>query len=308
MYYFIVNPGSRTGSGKELWNELETKLKQLKTEYEVFFTSGEGDATCIARRICSEHPEMKRIVIVGGDGTANEAVNGLSNYNRMILGYIPTGSSNDLARGLGIPLEPLKAFERVIHPHEFKRVDHGLVSFLDDPGTSRRFAVSSGIGYDADICYEALTSPLKKILNRLGIGKLIYYILGIKLIFTNKPAKAVFTIDGKRKLKYDRLVFAAAMNTRYEGGGMPMGPDADPTDGRITLCIVHDISKLWHLRLMPTVIKGNHVKYRGVELITCTSAEVETDRPLVVHTDGEFAGKSSHAVFECMPEKVRMML
>ena len=84
--------------------------------------------------------------------------------------------------------------------------------------------------------------------------------IGLALIFTNKPAKAVITIDGKRKIRCDRLIFAANMNTKYEGGGMPMGPAANPFDGKITLCLVHDISRLTHLRLMPSVIKGNHIK------------------------------------------------
>ena len=307
-YYFIVNPGSRTGHGRELWNELEAKIIESGIEYEVFFTAGAGDATRIAEQICTEHPEMKRIVIAGGDGTANEAINGLRDYGSFILGYLPTGSSNDLARGLGITQDHFEALDRVLHPKNFRSVDHGVVNYLDDGTAARSFAVSAGIGYDADICYEALTSPLKTFLNRIHLGKLIYYILGVKLIFTNKRARATFTIDGTRKLATSSLLFAAAMNTEYEGGGMPMGPGADPTDGKLTVCIVHDISRLKHMLLMSSIIKAKHIKHKGVELITCSSIEIETDRPLVLHTDGEFAGKHSHVRLECKKEKARMML
>ena len=346
MYYFIVNPGSRTGKGEGLWTQLETQIRQNGIEYEVFFTAGEGDATRLAERICIEHPEPKNIVMVGGDGTANEIVNGLSGYSNILLGYIPTGSSNDLARGLGIAQDPAAALERILHPTKILSVDHGVVQFPDeDAGTngagqtdagangagqtdadadsagqngagtngagqtgSRRFAVSSGIGYNADICYEALTSPLKSFLNRIHLGKLIYYLLGIKLIFTNKRAAAELIIDGDRKMKTDALMFADAMNTVYEGGGMPMGPGADPTDGQVTVCVVHDISRLKHMLLMPAIIKAKHINHKGVELITCRTLEVITDRPLVVHTDGEFAGKHSHVVFSCMPEQIRMTM
>lgn len=307
MYYFIVNPGSRTGKGSQLWTELEAKLKNSKTEYRVYFTQTGGDATRIAAKICNEHPEMKRIVIVGGDGTANQAINGLSNYNRLILGYVPTGSGNDLARGLGIESDLEKAYENVIHPHLFKKVDHGIVKSPDGE-ICRRFGVSSGMGYDADICYKTEKSKLKRFLNRFGMGKLVYYIIGLKLVFTNKPARAVITIDGKRKIKCEKMIFAANMNTVYEGGGMPMGPDADPTDGKITVTILHDVSKLQHLRLMPTVIHGKHIKHRGVDEITARTVEIETDRPLVIHTDGEYAGVSNHAIFSCVPEKVRMII
>ena len=307
MYYFIVNPGSQTGKAKTLWADLEKRLKSSDIDYKVYFTGKKNDAEKFARSICEEHPEMKRIVIAGGDGTANEAINGLTGYDNFILGYIPMGSSNDLARGLGIPQEPLQVIENTIHPRRFIRVDHGLV-ISEDGSIVRKFGVSSGMGYDADICKKALHSKLKKLLNNIGLGKLVYYLIGLALIFTNKPTKAVITIDGKRKIRTDRLIFAANMNTRYEGGGMPMGPAANPFDGKITVCIVHDISRFTHLRLMPSVIKGNHVKHKNIEQITAKTIEIQTDRPMTIHTDGEIAGESSHVTFSCFPEKARMII
>ncbi len=318
-YYFIVNPGSRTGKGKGLWQSLEEKIKASGVEYEVFATEKAGDATEYAAKICAEHPEMKRIVMVGGDGTANESINGLENYSTFELGYVPTGSSNDLARGLGISQDSEAELARVLAPHEVKKMDHGIVEFLDSDDANpsvikrdgkdyRKFAVGSGIGYNADICYEALTSHLKKTLNRIGLGKLIYYLLGFKLVFTNKRSSATVRIDGKKELQISELLFADAMNTVYEGGGMPMGPGADPSDGKMTVCVVHDISRFRHLMLMGSILKGNHIKHKGVELITCERMEIEADRPLVVHTDGEFAGKHSRIRFSCLPEQARMLL
>lgn len=305
-YYFIVNPGSRTGNGRELWNKLEEKIKKSGIEYEVFFTEKDKGATEIAKSICSQHPEMKRIVMAGGDGTANEVVNGLEGYSNIILGYIPTGSSNDLARGLGIRQDPEAALDRVLKPKEFKDIDHGFADFGDEG--SRKFAVSSGIGYNADICYQADTSKLKCFLNKIHLGKMIYYILGFKNIFTNKRAKAKIVIDGKRVITYDDVMFADAMNTLYEGGGMPMGPGADPTDGKVTVCVVHGISRLKHLLLMGSILKGKHIYHKGVELFTCKTFDITTERPLVVHTDGEYAGRHAHVRFSCLPEQIKMML
>lgn len=341
-YYFIVNPGSRTGKGMGLWQQLEERIKAGNIEYEVFKTAKGGDATEFAKKICAEHPEQKRIIMVGGDGTANEIVNGLSGYENFELGYVPTGSSNDLARGFGITQDSAAALEKVLASNTTREVDHGIVEFVGEetkggsdgktnagdakaPGktagtgkepepeggadaTCRKFAVSSGVGYDADICYEALNSSLKSFLNKIGLGKLIYYILGIKLIFTNKRAAVKVTVDGGKPITYKKLLFAAAMNTQYEGGGMPMGPGADPTDGKVTVCVVHDISRIKHMLLMSSILKGKHIRHKGVELITCKSMEIEADRPLVVHTDGEFAGKHRVVRFSCVPEKVKMLL
>ena len=207
----------------------------------------------------------------------------------------------------------------MLAPTQIREYDHGVTEFLEDAENNptvvnenernyRKFAVSSGIGYDADICYEAQMSSLKGFLNKIGLGKLVYYLLGIKLIFTNKRASVSILIDGEKRLNYSEMLFAVAMNMEYEGGGMPMGPGADPTDGKITVCIVHDISRFRHLMLMSSIIKANHIRHKGVELITCERMEIEADRPLVVHTDGEFAGKHRRIRFSCLPEKAKMLL
>lgn len=307
-YYFIVNPGAKTGKGKNLWEDLESRLAGSKTDYEVFFTKKDENAAKIAETICREHPEIKRIIIVGGDGTVNEVINGLSDYGKIILGLIPTGSGNDLARGLGIPEDYEKAYAHAIHPGEFKKVDHGFLEYLDDDTPARKFAVSAGIGYDADICYHAQRSPLKKFLNLIGKGSSIYFLMGIKLIFANKRAKLVLTIDGKRKITCEKAVFVTAMNTLYEGGGVPMAPGAVPDDGKLTLCIVNNISRLQHCLLMTSAKKGEHIKSSGVEIVTCKSVEIEADRPLVMHTDGEYAGKHKHVRLSCLPDQIRMIL
>ena len=307
-YYFIVNPGARTGKGRGLWEELETKLKASNAEYEAFFTQADESAAVIAEKICKEHPENKRVVVVGGDGTVNEVINGLSDYSKILFGVVPTGSGNDLARGLGIPKDSEKALAHVLHPTEFKSVDHGICEYPDEDIPARKFAVSSGIGYDADICYEVQKSSLKKILNRIGLGSSVYFLFGLKLIFTNKRARVTLKIDGKRKLAFSRVVFICAMNTLYEGGGYQMAPGADPSDGMLSLCICDSISKLEHCFLMTKIGKAEHVKSRGVHIINCRSVEIEADRPLVMHTDGEFAGKHSHVKLSCLPEQIRMML
>ena len=307
MYYFIVNPGSRTGKSLHLWETLEKILKESGSDYKAFFTTKNDTAEKITRRICIKNPEMKRIIIVGGDGTVNQAINGLTDYNSFILGYIPTGSSNDLARGLGISLNPSETVKNVLKPKKTVRIDHGLV-VSEDGKIIRKFAVSSGIGYDADICEKAENSHLKKILNKIRLGKLVYYLFGFLLIFLSRPTGATVIIDGKRKYKYRNFLFAANMNIRYEGGGMPMGPDADPFDGKITACIVHDMPKLKHLWLMTKIIKGKHVNYKGVEQITAKTIEIKTDRPLTLHTDGEIVGKNDHVTFSCFKDKAIMIV
>lgn len=307
VYYFIVNPGSRTGKAKNLWKDLENRLKLSKIDYKVCFTTILNNAEKKAHQICEEHPEMKRIVIAGGDGTVNEAVNGLFDYDSFILGIIPMGSSNDFARGLGISLEPMEIIERTIYPRRFINTDIGFV-VSEDGDIVRKFAVSTGIGYDAEICEKALNSKLKKFLNRFGLGKLVYYIIGLVLVFTTKPVKATVIIDGKRTIKCGRLLFVTGMNTKYEGGGMPMAPAANPYDGKITACIAHDIPRIKHLFLMTRISRGKHIDYKGVEQVTAKTIEVKTEKPMTIHTDGEIAGSNSHITISCTESKIKMII
>ena len=145
MYYFIVNPKASSGVGLKKWKALAVLLKKNKLPYQVFFTDGAGSATLHARVITSRKEEVM-LVAVGGDGTANEVLNGICDFTRTTFGYVPTGSSNDLARAMNLPSEPEEAIKLLLHPEAVRHVN---VGFVTSGNSSRRFLVSSGIGFDA---------------------------------------------------------------------------------------------------------------------------------------------------------------
>ena len=307
MYHFIVNPCSRTGKAAKVWQELEQVLKQKNVEYRAYFTERPGHATELAVAICAENPGEKHIITVGGDGTSNEVVNGLSDYSDIIYGCIPTGSGNDLIRGLGLPRDPLAVLERILSGDNIRPVDHGVLQYFD--GTpDRRFDVSSGFGYDADVCYEVQVTPLKRVLNRIGLGKLCYYIIAAKQIFALKPRPATLLIDGKETLHYDRLLFCASMVQPYEGGGLKLAPSANNADRRLTLVIVHDVSKLKLFLVLPSVLISKHTGIKGVEIFDCDSVEITSDDARCLHTDGETVGIKDHVRLSCTPEQIRMYM
>ena len=307
MYHFIVNPCSRTGKAAKVWQELEQVLKQKNVEYRVYFTERPGHATELAAAICAENPGEKHIITVGGDGTSNEVINGLSDYSDIIYGCIPTGSGNDLIRGLGLPRDPLAVLERILSGDNIHPVDHGVLQYFD--GTpDRRFDVSSGFGYDADVCFEVQVTPLKRVLNRIGLGKLCYYIIAAKQIFALKPRPATLLIDGKETLHYDRLLFCASMIQPYEGGGLKLAPSADNTDRRLTLVIVHDVSKLKLFLVLPSVLISKHTGIKGVEIFDCDSVEITSDDARCLHTDGETVGIKPHVRLSCTSEQIRMYM
>ena len=107
MYYFIVNPASKTGVGAKYWNRVEKVLKERNIAYQVRFSKAAGQVEEIVRKLIKETKEkLIHLVILGGDGTVNEAVQGIEDFEKVNLSYIPTGSSNDLARDMGISKNP----------------------------------------------------------------------------------------------------------------------------------------------------------------------------------------------------------
>ena len=132
FYYFIINPSSSSGKHKTLWREIKEQLEKEEINYKIAATKKTGDAKRLAREASLQVSEQNpcTIVAIGGDGTVNEVVNGLILSPFLSFGYIPTGSGNDLARGLGLSKEPLEALDFILHPKEKKAVRIGQVVFF----------------------------------------------------------------------------------------------------------------------------------------------------------------------------------
>ena len=202
MVNMVVNPASKSGYGLEMWKELEIWLQKNNVEYEAFLSKVPGDITRIVHELCenglSKDPSSTlQIIILGGDGSFNEALQGITDFDRVEIGYIPTGSSNDLARDLEMKGEPSLLLSRILVCDKPLLMDLGRLTYHDSSSEhsrlheetvsdTRYFAVSCGIGYDAAICEEALSSHFKNVLNRLGLGKLTYLTIALKQLILTK--------------------------------------------------------------------------------------------------------------------------
>lgn len=283
MYHFIVNPAARSGLGKRIWEETEEILQRRQLSYEVHFTRYQTHATQIAQRI-TEDGQEHTLIVLGGDGTVNEVLNGIHDLSQATLGYIPIGSSNDFARGLHLPKDSGQALARILDPCSARPVRIGCIRF----GTKeRRFAVSAGFGFDAAVCHQVMVSPLKKFLNRLHLGKLTYTGVALRLLLFMNPKGMRVTLDGKTLAPFKKVYFAAAMNLPYEGGGFKFCPLADCRDDKLDIILVSGISRLKALLLLPTAFAGLHTRFGGIQIFTCRHAEFISEIPLAVHADGE---------------------
>ena len=320
MYHFIINPRSRSGAGYRIWRQLKPLLAQERISYRAHFTRYAGHAAELARSI-TEAPspaeaspfysgseasagEPCTVVVLGGDGTLNEVACGLCLQSRPVLGYIPTGSGNDFAKGLGLPRDPAEALHNILHPAQIRRIDIGLLSC---GSSSRRFVGSSGMGFDAAVCQEALTSPLKPLLNRFHLGKLTYVLIALRQLLTLKPSPLALRLDGREKLFFPRAYFFCAMNLPFEGGGFRFTPRACPDDGLLDVCILHSVGKLKILALLPLALFGLHPHFRGVTVRRCQKLQALSSVPLAVHADGESFQRRSRVTFTCLGQKLSVI-
>lgn len=308
MYHFIVNLNSRTGKARKIWEEIRQELEKRQVVYELHETKYAGHAIEISRKLvkkCSADATVK-IVVLGGDGTFNEVINGARDFEKIEIGYIPTGSGNDLARGLHLPADPLENLERILNSTEYLHMDLGCLSW--DEGESKKyFAVSTGVGVDADVCRRSLSSFLKRVLNRIGLGKLTYAILTIQSLFASPTMNAHIVADGKDYGVKDKVIFIAFMNHSTEGGGVPMSPQADATDGKLSMCCISGVGKLRALTLFPSLLKGKHTNLKVYLGVDFKEADIVLKTPFVWHTDGEMCSYNTVMHMECLPGAIKLM-
>ena len=303
MYAFIINPNARSGLGIQIWRQLEAIIKEKGIPYQAYLTRYPGHASDFAREITSTCPSPV-ITVLGGDGTINEVINGIPRLSEITLAYIPIGSGNDFARSMQLCSDPEAALSHILNPEKYAYINIGRLTWGNKV---RRFAISSGIGFDADVCFHNISSHLKKYLNHLKIGKFSYTAVALKRLLALKPGTMSITLDGKDTHTFQKVYFATAMNQRYEGGGFKFCPEADPGDDLIDIIVIADMPKMKALLLLPTAYKGWHTHFKGVHIYSCRSASIQSVPTLPLHTDGEPITKTSAVTFSLEPEKIRLI-
>lgn len=311
MYHLLINPASQSGKGKKIWKEqVEPLLNSRCIHYRAYFSKRPGDIERLTRLIIKTSLETGqkpvKLILLGGDGSVNELLQGIDHPEDILLGYIPTGSSNDLARDLALPKDPKEMLRHILAGNHIHCMDLGCVTYED--GSKRYFDDSCGIGYDASVCQDSLLSPVKNIFNRLGLGKLTYLGVAIAQLFRTKTVACRLTIDDVPVANFKKILFIANMIHRYEGGGFCFCPDAKDNDGMLDLCAVGDIPKLLILAAFPTAFWGKHYLFPGIHHYTGKSIRIETDKPLWVHTDGEVFRKSKSITVTCEKAALRVLL
>lgn len=273
----IVN----TADAGEL-EQLRGEVSRLRREGHVVLprvTFEAGDARRFAAEAAADGWEL--VIAAGGDGTLNEAANGLharlaaggGEASRLPrLGIIPLGTGNDLAAALELPTEVPEAMRAAVSGRVVE-VDVGMV------GDRCFLNVSTG-GFGAEATEEA-PPEVKR-----ALGPLAYVVTGVKKFVGLEPLEARFTA-GDEVIADGRFLLFAVGNCRRTGGGNWLTPEADLTDGLLDLCLVREMSRVEFLRLLPDLRAGNHVDNPNVIYRQLPEITVDSEAELSVNADGE---------------------
>lgn len=282
---FIVNPIAGNGRAHGLAPRIQAWLDERGRTARLLETRERGHA----ERLASTAGDLghDRVVVVGGDGTIQEVVNGLLTASRATgngvpaMGAIPAGNGNDLVRNLALPLNPLAALA-VALGGTTRDIDVAVAS--GDDGRRRHFAVAGGVGFDARVAHVMYGHRFPWQRGRAGYFLSTFLEL---LRFRNQRLRlSLDTPDGERAVERTSILVAFA-NGPYYGGGMQICPGADPADGLIDVCIAGDLSRWEAIRLLPGIYRGAHVGHPKVEFVRARSVRFDGTDGTLVHLDGE---------------------
>lgn len=243
------------------------------------------------------------VVAIGGDGTVHEVVNGLmqvSSDERPMLAAVPIGNGNDFCSNAGIELDPTVAIVRAFSG-EPRGLDIGMVE--DGSGRVEYWDNVLGIGFDA-----------KAVINSQSIKRLqgtaMYFVAAVQTILRDHHAPH-FKIRTDSEEIEDDFLLVAFCNGRREGGGFILAPDALPDDGVLNYAMVSWLSRIKMFRMMPEFMRGTHERFDEVTLGQFRDLQLESDHPLLIHTDGEIFANSTNNVRELtvkvLPNAIRLI-
>jgi diacylglycerol kinase (ATP) len=240
----------------------------------------------------------KRLVVVGGDGSVNEVVNGIAESEGVELAVIPRGTGWDFVRTYGIPRDLDRAIDIALHGTT-REIDAGLVVYRTWSGGEAKawFANVGSAGISGAIAQRANESS-----KTLG-GRLSYYWATLAVFFRWQTGEMRVRVDDVERS--GRMIDAMVCNGRYLGGGMMMCPEAEPDDGLFDVLLIGDVTKRDLAFVLPKTYRGKHLPHPRLEVLRGRVVAVEADEPLPIELDGEQPG-TTPARFEIRPRALRL--
>ena len=284
----IVNPNAGSRKGKKDWETISLLLHKHYISYNHKYTERKRHAIEITREAISEG--YRKIIVVGGDGTMNEVVNGVFTQNicpttDIILSMITVGTGNDWGKMFSVPME----YEDAIKLITAKRIclqDAGVVTYFNGTEAAKRYFLNiAGLGFDALVVKR--TNRAK---DRGRNSKAIYYLTLLRSLFSYGHTSTDVVIDGNR-VSNDTFSISLGIG-RYSGGGMMQTPNAVVNDGLFDITIIKKMRKGEIIRSLKKLYDGTILDHPKIDGYMGKRICIDSDPLIHVEADGESLGHS----------------
>lgn len=302
-WFVIVNPNAGKRKGEKDWLEIAAQLTAEGIEYTNVFTEHRGHAVMLTRKFIENG--YRKIIVVGGDGTLNEVVNGIFTQahvptNKVTLAMIPVGTGNDWCRMFNIPADYRQAIQ-VIKKNKIFAQDTGIIKYISSEETeiTRYFINMAGMGFDALVAKK--TNKQKD----LGKSNPMSYVVNIlSSLFLYTFTKVSILLDSE---KVSSDIFSMSVGIcQYNGGGMKQAPDALPDDGLFDLTLIKPIGKLKIIRNIIKLFDGSFTRLPEVSTYRSSKIIIHSDPPMFMEADGESLGHTPF-VFTILPQSLNVV-
>ena len=267
-YEFILNPVAGNGYSVQAMKKIEGILNALSAEYRIHETAFPGQATDIARSL-QGNSEISAVIAVGGDGTVTEVAAGLAGGSTA-MGIIPAGTGNDFVKSVRIPKDPETAM-RFMLDRSARPVDTGTLN-------DEFFLNVCGTGFDVTVL-ECADDKKKK-----HRGLTPYFLGLLQAIRIFEPVDLQISHDGQ-SADGEYLICSVA-NGRFIGGGIPICPDANPSDGKLNLVMIRKVPR-WKIPFyLPGLMLSRDLTFRITSHLLTESVTIR-GKGLRFNIDGE---------------------
>ena len=264
----IANPVSGRGRARRIGEWVADLLHERGIDADLMMSEAPGDCERLAREVLARG--VRQVVACGGDGTVHEVVNGLANSDA-VLGVVPCGRGNDLARALGLSSDVEDVVNTLVQGVD-RAIDVGKVG-------ARFFATVASLGFDTAVAQRARSRPSR-------LGGTASYCLAVLRTLSGYRSPFV-RLRGDFGVFEGRILLAATANAPFYGSGIKIAPDAIVDDGVLDVCIVADVSRWTVLRMFLRAYSGAHVGHSAVRVVQTRTLQIESDDSLWIFADGE---------------------
>ncbi|MDR2938588.1 MAG: diacylglycerol kinase family lipid kinase [Prevotellaceae bacterium] len=300
----IVNPKAGRGHGLRDWPAISNRLNFSGVDFTCVFTEKKFHAVELTVKAMNDG--FRKIIVVGGDGTVNEVVNGLFIQKKVAtsevtLSVIPVGTGNDWVRMLGIPRTYSDAVNSICAERTILQ-DVGKITFEESRVPQTRYMANvAGIGFDAIV---------NRRYNRLKeagrTGKWTYIMSTMFTLFKYRTKRFTATVDGR--LFFDGCLFSGTVGVgKYNGGGMLQMPAAALDDGLMDITLIRKMSLYKFFINFNRLYNGTIYNFRKVKAAQGKSIKIASYPPSPIEIDGEACGYSPFT-FELVPKSIKVVI